>query len=554
MPANLGTGVSFNAADATPPTVVSRAPTGARVSTAAAITVKLDEAIAPASVVANASFTITPPVAGTLTVTGDTITMVPAELIGDTTYTVSITTDVTDLAGNALAAPETWSFSTATFVPTGCTRVGDAWQNELYAPHSGTFYVKFDAMPAAVGIDGVVGASFGPAAADKGLAVVARFNASGTIDVRDRDVYTADSAIAYTAGTMYHFKLKVDLFAHRYNVYVRPEGGSERTVGTGLAFPRAFDGLLELNNLGMHASTGALDVCDVTVVPAPTGAKLLFQTRYEGSTNPVDTVLSDIYGTDESVGPPNAWAKLNGFGFAVNYVCGSDADRWARIVDDPTRPDNRVLAFWLRDTEYDESNSRVEADFLEGRPEARFQRVRMYLHPDMLKLIGSGLQGDWFMFQEFWIRPNWTGEPNSFRISFNLARGGRDGSERFQWMVDANECCANISGQETTEFWKVVNKDVPVPIGEWFTAETYYRMGDADHGRVTFSIQRDGGPKQTVVDVTNWTYHPEEGPEGVYLWAAQKLYVRPDNVDYVRDRGGVLQIYWDDWELWDGLP
>jgi hypothetical protein len=53
------------------------------------------------------------PVAGTVTMAGTTATFAPSALLANgTAYTVTVTTDARDLAGNGLAQPRTWSFTT----------------------------------------------------------------------------------------------------------------------------------------------------------------------------------------------------------------------------------------------------------------------------------------------------------------------------------------------------------------------------------------------------------------------------------------------------------
>ncbi len=108
-------------ADTTAPTVTSTNP--ANVATGVAINNKIaatfSEALDPATITA-ASFTVTGPgatsVAGTLTyaAVGTTATFAPAsDLALNTTFTATLTTGVTDLAGNALASNFVWSFTTS---------------------------------------------------------------------------------------------------------------------------------------------------------------------------------------------------------------------------------------------------------------------------------------------------------------------------------------------------------------------------------------------------------------------------------------------------------
>jgi len=102
----------------TPPAVISTLPASgsANVSSGTALTAVFSEAINPLTVT-NATFTLAQggvSVSGAVTYSGVTATFTPASnLAANLTYTATITTAVTDLSGNALAANYVWSFSTA---------------------------------------------------------------------------------------------------------------------------------------------------------------------------------------------------------------------------------------------------------------------------------------------------------------------------------------------------------------------------------------------------------------------------------------------------------
>jgi hypothetical protein len=103
--------------DTIPPTVTGANPaTGATgVATNTAITVTFSEPMTVATVT-NANFTlknVTTTVAGTVTYSGTTATFAPSSpLANSTLYVASVSKAVTDLAGNAIASPYTWSFTT----------------------------------------------------------------------------------------------------------------------------------------------------------------------------------------------------------------------------------------------------------------------------------------------------------------------------------------------------------------------------------------------------------------------------------------------------------
>lgn len=112
--------------DITPPTVSSTSPTNSATGVAVntAITASFSENMDAATITA-ASFTLNNGVIGAVTYSGTTATFTPTgNLASSTTYTATITTAVKDAAGNAMAAPYTWTFTTTApvwtqLVPTG---------------------------------------------------------------------------------------------------------------------------------------------------------------------------------------------------------------------------------------------------------------------------------------------------------------------------------------------------------------------------------------------------------------------------------------------------
>ena len=105
--------------DSTPPTVTAVSPldTATDIAIDSTITATFSEAMNAGSVTAS-SFTLDNGATGTVTYNGLIATFTPsADLDFSTTYTATITTAVTDLAGNALVAQQQWSFTTIDPVP-----------------------------------------------------------------------------------------------------------------------------------------------------------------------------------------------------------------------------------------------------------------------------------------------------------------------------------------------------------------------------------------------------------------------------------------------------
>lgn len=121
--AGCGGNSSSSPADTVAPTTSSTAPLDAAtlVPLNASVTATFSEAMTPSSISAT-TFTLkqgTATVAGTVSYLGTTATFKPtSNLAASMVYTATVTTGAMDLAGNALAAPKTWSFTTGTTVDT----------------------------------------------------------------------------------------------------------------------------------------------------------------------------------------------------------------------------------------------------------------------------------------------------------------------------------------------------------------------------------------------------------------------------------------------------
>lgn len=121
---DAGDGAPGTVLDTTRPTVLSSVPADAAtgVSPNVGISATFDEAMAGASL-AGATFTVTQGaavVAGEVSYADGIVTFVPAAALElDKLYSATISVAATDVAGNALAAPYTWSFRTDTVAPIG---------------------------------------------------------------------------------------------------------------------------------------------------------------------------------------------------------------------------------------------------------------------------------------------------------------------------------------------------------------------------------------------------------------------------------------------------
>jgi len=315
---------------------------------------------------------------------------------------------------------------------------------------------------------------------------------------------------------------------------------------------------------------------------------VLFRSGFESGTRGIPANAHEILeGVDHSVAPPNDWTALRaqlppshpwatGTGaageagargahptlgyFDIQYLGGTVAQRSARIIEDPTCPGNQVLHFraaHANETFPGGAKARVQASLYGNRNlTALCSRVRLYLHPDLDVLREWDAGFDWLTLQEFWFSPGWVPVGRSFRISLGLHREAGAGRRGLHFYVhgqpgweDGMPVYPKYGGWGFPT-WEQVGRAFDVPTGTWLDCRVFYRMGDAVSGRFVFQVRIADGDWIAVFDVTDWTYNPRSaGPDPLYGWNPMKLYTSSRLVDYVRDRGGVAQVYWDDLEI-----
>jgi hypothetical protein len=181
------------------------------------------------------------------------------------------------------------NFTIAAPPPPTCVQAtaGGGFVNNPFTNQTSSLTFAFDATPSVSLINSTVGLSNGSQSAHTGLAAIARFNSTGTIDARNGGAYAAAAAISYTGGQSYHFRLVVNITAHTYSIFVTRPGEAERTVGTNFAFRSEQAGVAQLNNwnVWVGSPTGATtNICNVTITGgggggggggAPTAAELI---------------------------------------------------------------------------------------------------------------------------------------------------------------------------------------------------------------------------------------------------------------------------------------
>ena len=303
-----------------------------------------------------------------------------------------------------------------------------------------------------------------------------------------------------------------------------------------------------------------------TPTPAPVvDPTLVFNSGFEGSTQiSANTALQydQITGIDNTLPTANDWVNSlqnkNGFGgWRFYYEQGTAAQRFAKLVADPTNAANKVLQFAIMQPHITlasgEVKARVQVEQYGGTGVTEFyQSVRLYLPADFSKFSNGTVpgSGDWITLFEYWNNAGWLTNVNyPFRISVNLDKAAA---------TAGSPLCFDIHGQtldaatgKYTTIWEGLNKNFPVPTAKWLTVDTYFKEGKGNTGRYYMAVTPDGGTKTVIFNVENSTCHPNDpAPNGITEINPLKLYTSANVINYMNTNGGKMQVYWDDYKIW----
>lgn len=283
--------------------------------------------------------------------------------------------------------------------------------------------------------------------------------------------------------------------------------------------------------------------------------ELIFQSGFEGSTAlaPYPKGNHRLVGADPALKLSDWEADIARFAGTtpaiVNYTGGVESQRLATIASDPTNKANHTLRYWLKEayaaTE-NETKARVQVDLYGINPGLREfrQSVRVFIGREFLALERFPGPIRWLTLAEYWNNEWWVaGEPYGFRITVGIGKPvARE--QALNIFVEAED-----KGQ--IRIWEHNDPSAKVPIGKWFTLESYYREGDSRTGRFALAITPDGGKRRVIYDVTGFTHNSHDpAPNGVSGYNPMKLYTSRQVMDFTRENGKPLTIHWDDLAIW----
>lgn len=333
---------------------------------------------------------------------------------------------------------------------------------------------------------------------------------------------------------------------------------------------------------------------------APANGSLVFQSRFEigkdpanpSNPNPNPTRIinpesqqpliigNEGYGTSSTdweynleKKTPNKWNK-----FQLNYEQGSENQRFAKIIEDPSKPNNRVMHFQINSANvfipFPQSGSQYPDGQHKGRVSSEifsnptvasgvseyYQKIKVYIPNDFsaLKASNRPAASDWLLLHEF-------------RDGIPLPNGTSDQKKEFRVMVNLDKQ-SNVNNQNTDLYFKVIGEQslngwkpvwekldttFPVPLGSWIETEIYIKEGKGTAGRVYFAARvvnaKNDAPWKVLCDVNKPTVHTDnENPSGYTSWCPMKLYCSKEIVEVFNNASKKLYVYWDDLEIYEG--
>lgn len=242
----------------------------------------------------------------------------------------------------------------------------------------------------------------------------------------------------------------------------------------------------------------------------------------------------------------------------IMYEGGTESDRYAKVIADPTKSGNHVFHYWMKNSRVPDGKKgkykgRIQMNLTKLDKTSLFQRYRLYLHPDIDLYRQYPEKNVWFGISTMWMGAKWQGHPYPFKISLNIGKPPGAGKPLYFVVGASTADGGKAKHGRWKDVWAKVAPNYEIPVGEWLDIEIGYRAGNKTTGRFYMAVKSDKDKEfTTVFDVTDWTYHPDSPkPVPVTDWQPLKLYASSKVTDFIRNKGGVAQMYWDDLEIYE---
>ncbi|MEO6566651.1 MAG: hypothetical protein ABIO63_11540 [Casimicrobiaceae bacterium] len=238
----------------------------------------------------------------------------------------------------------------------------------------------------------------------------------------------------------------------------------------------------------------------------------------------------------------------------IEFQGGDNSERNVQVVDDPDKPGNKVLRFWMqspnvRNARNQPVKGRIQMDVYGNRNVTALDvSVRMRLSGGFTTLSEFPKSFSWLTVSEWWNNPSWLGKNGyPFRISVNLEKPSAASGSPLRWGVHAQMIETGGKKAKFTPVWDQIASNVDVPIERWMTVRYSLIEGIGNRGRFRMTVTPDGQPEQVVFDIQDTTHHPDDPhPDGFTHVNPMKLYTSTDVVKFASRGNSALIIDWDD--------
>ena len=295
--------------------------------------------------------------------------------------------------------------------------------------------------------------------------------------------------------------------------------------------------------LGLAPHTVHLLVLNESVERPPnqgTAAKLYFKSGFES-----DVILKDFRRfQDKDMSTGYNWNRLGSAipgvsEFNIKYWGGQcPNDAYVDIINDPDGFRGQVLHAQVNSDSGDRTRCRTEGSLYFDKPIDQLCIRYQYKISDAYQAVLDDNVRGWWLISEMW-----TEGPNTDRASqpIYLYRG----NDHFYFTATLRERKKEGRGYNT--LWKVENPDYKIPLGKWVEVVHYIKPGPAGEGRLYFKFDGhvvfDIKGKPIAWNNRRWRY-----------WSCLKLYEDVTITDFLRKRGTPAQVWYDDFEVWSGIP
>lgn len=254
---------------------------------------------------------------------------------------------------------------------------------------------------------------------------------------------------------------------------------------------------------------------------------------------------ADIRGQDKSVKSPNRWEndlQASGRKFWINYV---DHDKGgpnpnilgSKITADPEGGANKVFYTWQKDAERQDEGpfSRVQGEFNRLNWKEFYYKVRFRLGRDIALVNDSKNKPYSLSMVEFF-----TGSPRHHKL-VRIILHKWAGSAPLMWRSEIQ----NFSDTGHT-FFK--SSGIQPKYNQWQTLEFYVKSGDANTGKYWVRLNGSQVLFNKTVETTD-----SAATQHIQKSSILKSYGGP-LVKEVKRKGGQVDIWFDDIEIWNQWP